>query len=260
MREGRAGADRGCARTGPGRPDRARADGPRRARPDAARAPRARPPARPAPGRARAVGGNPLHALELGRLVLSGASLAPGEAASGLRRRWAGWSPSGCAVWMGGRGGRCSRSRRCRGRRWSCSTPTGGEPRRRWRRGWSSVPVRPCASATRSTRRRSTPRRRRGAAGGARDLARPDHGPGRARPPPGAGGRGTDDRLAARLEEVAREVSERGAADTAAELARQARRLTSDGDGADGPGAASPPRTTCSPRATGRRRRRCSTS
>ncbi len=180
----------------------------------------------------------------------------------GFPRRWAGWSPSGCAVWTGGPGGRCSRSRRCRGRRWQLLDATGDELETAVAAGLVersgdavrfSHPLYASAIYTAATAAR--------AASGAPGSRRPDRGPGRARPAPGAGGRrtrrppggpprgGREGGVGARS---GRHGGGAGSAGAPAHVPRRRRRRR--------PGAASRPRTTCSPRATGRRRRRCSTS
>jgi DNA-binding CsgD family transcriptional regulator len=179
-------------------------------------------------------GGNPLHALELGRLVLSGASLAPGEAAR---------VPETLGGLVAERvRGLDGRTRRALLEVAALSRPamellvtTGDELEPAVAAGLverSGDAVRfshPLYASAIYTA--ATARERRAVH---RELA------GRITDPAERGlhlalaAAGPDDALAARLEEVAREVSERGAADTAAELARLARRLTSDDDGAGG--------------------------
>ena len=179
-------------------------------------------------------GGNPLHALELGRLVLSGASLAPGEAAR---------VPETLGGLVAERvRGLDGRTRRALLEVAALSRPsmelldaTGDELETAVAAGLVersgdavrfSHPLYASAIYTAATagERRAVHR----------DLAGRITDPAERALHLALGADGPDDRLAARLEEVAREVSERGAADTAAELARQARRLTSDADGADG--------------------------
>ena len=179
-------------------------------------------------------GGNPLHALELGRLVLSGASLAPGETAR---------VPETLGGLVAERvRGLDGRTRRALLKVAALSRPslelldaTGDELETAVAAGLVersgdavrfSHPLYGSAIYTAATagERRAVHR----------DLAGRTADPAERALHLALGADGPDDRLAARLEEVAREVSERGAADTAAELARQARRLTSDDDGADG--------------------------
>jgi tetratricopeptide (TPR) repeat protein len=179
-------------------------------------------------------GGNPLHALELGRLVLSGASLAPGEAAR---------VPETLGGLVAERvRGLDGATRRALLEVAALSRPSmqlldaaGGELEPAVAAGLverSGEAVRfshPLYASAIYTAATATERR-----AVHRDLAGRITDPAERALHLALGADGPDDRLAARLEEVAREVAERGAADAAAELARQARRLTPDGDGADG--------------------------
>ncbi len=178
--------------------------------------------------------GNPLHALELGRLVLSGASLAPGETAQ--RPETLGGLVAERVRGLDGR------TRRALLEVAALSRPsmelldaTGEELETAVAAGLVersgdavrfSHPLYASAIYTAATagERRAVHR----------DLAGRITEPAERALHLALGADGPDDRLAAHLEEVAGEVSERGAADTAAELARQARRLTSHADGADG--------------------------
>jgi DNA-binding CsgD family transcriptional regulator len=177
-------------------------------------------------------GGNPLHALELGRLVLSGASLAPGETA-----RVAETLRGLVAERVRGLDGR---TRRALLEVAALSRPsielldaTGDELETAVAAGLverSGEAVRfshPLYASAMYTA--ATARERRAVH---RDLAGRITDPAERALHLALGADGPDDRLATHLEEVAREVSMRGAPDTAAELARQARRLTSDADAA----------------------------
>ena len=179
-------------------------------------------------------GGNPLHALELGRLVLSGASLAPGETAR---------VPETLRGLVAERvRGLDGRARRALLEVAALSRPsmelldaTGDE----FETAVAAGLVERSGDAVRFTHplyasaiyTAATARERRAVH---RDLAGRITDPAERALHLALGADGPDDGLATRLEEVAREVSERGAADTAAELARQARRLTPRDDGADG--------------------------
>ena len=178
--------------------------------------------------------GNPLHALELGRLVLSGASLTPGEAAR---------VPATLGGLVAQRvRGLDGRTRRALLEVAALSRPsmelldaTGDELETAVTAGLverSGDAVRfshPLYASAIYTAATADERRRVHG-----DLAARITDPAERALHLALGADGPDDRLAAHLEEVAGEASERGAADTAAELARQARRLTSDDDGADG--------------------------
>jgi DNA-binding CsgD family transcriptional regulator/tetratricopeptide (TPR) repeat protein len=177
-------------------------------------------------------GGNPLHALELGRMVLAGASLAPGETAR-VPETLGGLVAERVRVLDG-------RTRRALLEVAALSRPsmelldaTGDELETAVAAGLLersgdavrfSHPLYASAIYTAATvgERRAVHR----------DLAGRITEPAERALHLALAAEGPDDRLAAHLEEVAREVSERGAADTAAELARQALRLTSHDDGA----------------------------
>ncbi|MEZ0284414.1 MAG: AAA family ATPase, partial [Thermoleophilia bacterium] len=179
-------------------------------------------------------GGNPLHALELGRLVLSGASLTPGEAAR---------VPATLGGLVAQRvRGLDGRTRRALLEVAALSRPsmelldaTGDELETAVtaelieRSGDAVRFSHPLYASAIYTAATADERRRVHG-----DLAVRISDPAERALHLALGANGPDDRLAAHLEEVAGTASERGAADTAAELARQARRLTSDDDGADG--------------------------
>ena len=201
--------------------------------------------------------GNPLHALELGRLVLSGASLTPGEAAR---------VPATLGGLVAQRvRGLDGRTRRALLEVAALSRPsmelldaTGDELETAVTAGLverSGDAVRfshPLYASAIYTAATADERRRVHG-----DLAARVTDPAERALHLALGADGPDDRLAAHLEEVAGEVSERG---------RPTRRRSWPGRRAGsrptttvptGPGAAWPPRTTSLRRATGRRHRRC---
>ena len=179
--------------------------------------------------------GNPLHALELGRLVLSGASLTPGEAARvpatlgalvAQRVRGLDGRTAAALLEVAALARPSMELLDATGDELETAV-TAGLVERSGDAVRFSHPL--YASAIYTAATADERRRVHG------DLAARITDPAERALHLALGADGPDDGLAAHLERtVAGEASERGAADTAAELARQARRLTSDGDGADG--------------------------
>jgi DNA-binding CsgD family transcriptional regulator len=179
-------------------------------------------------------GGNPLHALELGRLVLAGSSLAVGEAAQ---------LPATLTELVADRvRGVDGGTRRVLLEVAALSRPSIealDAPQDQLDGAVAAGLVECAGDAVRFTHplyasaiyAAASARERRRVH---RDLAGRIADPAERALHLALAAEGPDDRLAAHLEEVAREVSERGAADAAAELALQARRLSPDGDGPHG--------------------------
>ena len=169
-----------------------------------------------------------------------------------LRRRSRSWWRTGWAASMAPCGGCCFRSPRSRGRRWRRSTRLPNLLERAVAAGLLeragdalrfAHPLYGSAiySAASAVERRAVHE----------DLAGRVADPAERALHLGLAAERPDEGLAAHLERTAAEVSERGAPDAAADLARQARRLTPDGDRAAGGQAR--PRRRRPPRRRGRR-------